>query len=301
MLNRSSIGVVARATTWIRALALVAGLCVPAIGAQAWDETKYPNFGGQWKRPPGIGNQFDQAKPARAAQQVPFTPEYQKIFEENLRDQALGGQGTDPTFTCIPDGMPRAMNVIFPMEIIITPKTTYILIEYLTMQRRIFTDGRDFPEEFPPAFMGYSIGKWVDEDGDGKYDVLEVETRNLKNPRSLDASGAPLHADAKTIVKERIYLDKADPNVLRDDITVIDNAFTRPLVVSKRYVRELRPIMWVEAICPEGNPHVQIEGENYMRAADGKLMPAKKGQRPPDLRHFNVSSQDEATGAAPQR
>jgi hypothetical protein len=146
--------------------------------------------------------------------------------------------------------------------------------------------------------MGYSIGKWVDEDGDGKYDVLEIETRNLKNPRSLDASGAPLHADEKTIVKERIYLDKSDPNVLRNDITVIDNAFTRPLVVNKRYVRELRPIVWVEAICPEGNPHVQIEGENYMRAADGKLMPAKKGQRPPDLRYFSGAVPDEATGAA---
>jgi len=266
--------------------------------AQAWDDSIYPNFGGQWKRPPGIGNQFDQNKPARAAQQVPFTPEYQKIFEENLKDQALGGQGTDPTFTCIPDGMPRAMNVIFPLEIIITPKTTYMLIEYLTMQRRIFTDGRAFPEEFPPAFMGYSIGKWIDEDGDGKYDVLEIETRHLKNPRALDASGAPLHADEKTIVKERIYLDKSDQNVLYDDITVIDNAFTRPLVVKKRYIRELRPIVWVEAICPEGNPHVRIEGENYMRAADGKLMPAKKGQRPPDLRYFYGAVPEAAAGEA---
>jgi hypothetical protein len=279
-------------------VAVTAMVTLLITSAQAWDDTIYPNFGGQWKRPPGIGNQFDQNKPARAAQQVPFTPEYQRIFEDNLKDQALGGQGTDPTFTCIPDGMPRAMNVIFPMEIIITPKTTYILIEYLTMQRRVFTDGRAFPEEFPPAFMGYSIGKWVDEDGDGKYDVLEIETRHLKNPRALDASGAPLHADEKTIVKERIYLDKSDPNVLRNDITVIDNAFTRPLVVNKRYVRELRPLVWVEAICPEGNPHVRIEGENYMRAADGKLMPAKKGQRPPDLRYFQGAVPEEATGAA---
>jgi hypothetical protein len=45
--------------------------------------------------------------------------------------------------------------------------------------------------------------------------------------------------------------------------------------------------VWVEAICPEGNPYVQLEGEIYMRGADGKLMPAKKGQRPPDLVHFN--------------
>ncbi len=270
----------------IYGFAVAALLGAATSGAQAWDETKYPNFGGQWKRPPGIGNQFDQTRPPREGQKVEFTPEYQAIFEANLKDQALGGQGTDPTYQCIPDGMPRAMNVIFPMEIIITPNTTYMLIEYLTMQRRIFTDGRSFPEEFPPSWMGYSIGKWVDEDGDGKYDVLEVETRNLKNPRSFDASGAPLHADGKTIVKERIYLDKADQNVLHDDITVFDNALIRPRVSNKRYIRELRPIVWVEAICSEGNPYVQIEGEIYMRGADGKLMPAKKGQRPPDLRHF---------------
>jgi hypothetical protein len=32
---------------------------------------------------------------------------------------------------------------------------------------------------------------------------------------------------------------------------------------------------------------VKIGGENYMIGADGLLMPAKKGQKPPDLRHFN--------------
>ena len=135
--------------------------------------------------------------------------------------------------------------------------------------------------------MGYSIGKWVDEDGDGKYDVLEIETRNLKNPRAYDASGAPLHADAKTVVKERIYLDKADPVLMHNDITVFDNALIRPRISNKRYIRETRPIVWVEAICPEGNPYVQLEGEVYMRSSDGKLMPAKKGQRPPDLRYFS--------------
>src|SRR5215470_2994384 len=118
---------------WIGAVALAALLTAGTTGARAWDETKYPNFGGQWKRPPGIGNQFDQTKAPREAQKVEFTPEYQKIFEDNLKDQALGGQGTDPTFQCIPDGMPRAMNVIFPMEIIIKPATTYIHIEYLQM------------------------------------------------------------------------------------------------------------------------------------------------------------------------
>ena len=205
---------------------------------------------------------------------------------------ATGGQGLNPTYTCLPDGMPRAMNVIFPMEIVITPKATYMMIEYLSMLRRVYTDGRNWPEDFEPSFMGYSIGKWIDEDGDGRYDVLEIETRGFKGPRVYDASGIPLHADNQTIVKERIYLDKANPNLLRNDITVTDNALTRPWTVHKQYRRnaEPRPI-WIEYICEEGQQLVRIGNENYMYSGDGLLMPTRKGQAPPDLRYFKQNQQ----------
>ena len=190
-------------------IALAAALIAAVTSAQGFDEMKYPDWSGQWRRPPGVGNQWDTSKPPRQAQ-APLTAEYQAIYEANLKDQAAGGQGTDPTYTCIPDGMPRAMNVIFPMEIVIQPNITHIMIEYLSMLRRIYTDGRDWPKNAEPSFMGYSIGRWIDEDGRGRYDVLEVETRNLKGPRSFDASGIPLHADNQTVVKERIYLDKVE-------------------------------------------------------------------------------------------
>jgi hypothetical protein len=76
-----------------------------------------------------------------------------------------------------------------PLEWIVTPETTYILIGAEDHYRRIFTDGRDWPTEIEPTFQGYSIGKWLDEDGDGRYDVLEVETRGpFKGPRALDAT-----------------------------------------------------------------------------------------------------------------
>src|SRR5262244_3117511 len=67
-------------------------------------------------------------------------------------------------------------------------------------------------------------GKWIDEDGDGRYDTLEIETRGFKGPRAIDISGIPLHEDQQTVVKERLYLDKADQNLLRNEITIIDNA-----------------------------------------------------------------------------
>jgi hypothetical protein len=270
----------------IGTITLLVAVIAAATGAQAFDAAKYPDWSGQWRRPPGVGNQWDTSKPARRGQQPPLTPEYQAIYEANLADQAAGGQGTDPTFTCIPDGMPRAMNVIFLMEIVIQPHITHMMIEYLSMLRRVYTDGRDWPENVEPSFMGYSIGQWVDENGDGRYDTLLIETRNLKGPRAFDASGIPLHSDNQTVVKERIYLDKANPEIMHNEVTTIDHALTRPWTVTKNYHRDRNPI-WIEAICAEGNQHVRIGTEIYMISADGHLMPAKKGQAPPDLRYFN--------------
>lgn len=266
------------------ALAVAAALVLPAAGASAFDESKYPDFSGQWRRPPGVGIQWDQTKPLGRGQQAPLTPEYQKVFEESLADQAAGGQGNDPPSRCMPFGLPRIMSVIFPMEILITPKTTHILFDY-ALPRRIYTDGRSFPQEIEPTFYGYSIGKWVDEDGDGRYDVLEIETRGFKGPRSFEATGIPLHEDGETVVKERLLVDKADPDILHDLITVADHALTGPWTVDKRYKRDHNPI-WFQNNCSEDNRHVFIGNEHYVISADDKLMPAKKDQAPPDLTYF---------------
>jgi hypothetical protein len=267
----------------IRAIALAAALCVPMHGLRAQDEAKLPDFSGQWKRPPGVGIQWDQTKPIGRAQQAPLTAEYQAIFEASLNDQAAGGQGNDPRFTCIPNGMPRIMSVIFPMEIVPLPKITYMMFEY-DIPRRIYTDGRGWPTGAEPTFLGYSIGKWID-DASGRPNVLEVETRNMKGPRTYDTSGLPLHRDNQTVVKERIYLDKADNDLLHDEVTTIDHALTQPWTVIKNYRRE-RNVVWVENVCNEYNPHVSIRDEIYYLSAEGYLMPAKKDQEPPDLRFF---------------
>ena len=138
-----------------------------------------------------------------------------------------GGPGNVPSWYCLPQGLPMMMNAYDPMEIVVTPDTTYILISHVNdSYRRIYTDGRSWPEEVEPTFAGYSIGKWLDEDGDGRFDTLEIETRHLKLPRTDDATGFPFHKDGEAVVKEQIYLDKTDHNLLHDDITTIDHALT---------------------------------------------------------------------------
>jgi hypothetical protein len=283
MLDPSTVGAVARAVI----LGIAIGMSADA--AQAFDETKYPDWSGQWHRPRGVGIQWDQSKPLGRGQQAPLTPEYQALFEASLADQAKGGQGEDARFTCIPPGMPRIMTIIWPAEFVILPKITYVNFEN-HMPRRIYTDGRSFPTNEEPAFAGYSIGQWLDTDGDGRYDTLEVETRNLKGPRTFETTGLPLHKDNQSVVKERIALDKGNPDILVNEITTIDNALTRPWTVIKKYRRE-RNFIWFENICAEGNAHVAIGKENYMLSADGLLMPARKNQAPPDLRYFQQSRQ----------
>ena len=271
----------------IGVIALVAGLNIAVTGAFAFDESKYPEWRGQWRRIGGI--QWDPSKPIGRPEQPPLKPQYQAMFEASLADQAAGGQGNDPTFTCLPPGMPRAMTVVFPMEIIIMPDTTYMIIEYDNQVRRIYTDGRDWPKDSEPSFVGYSIGKWIDEDGDGRFDALEVESRGFKGPRSFDASGIPLNEDNQTVIKERIYLDKADNDLLHDEVTTFDNALTRPWAVTKTYRRERDPI-WFDYSCPEGNHHVRIGKENYYISEDGALWPAKRGQSPPEMKYFDQSN-----------
>ena len=268
----------------LAATAVVAALCTTLVGAQAHDESKYPDWEGKWGRDPGPPR-CDPSKPARRGQEPPLKPEYQAIFEASLADQAAGGQGNNHIHRCIPVGMPRQAASGFPIEIFITGKATIILYESsFASPRKIHTDGRDWPKEVTPTFGGYSIGKWLDTDGDGKYDTLEIETRHMKGPRAVDNSGIPLHEDNATMVKERMYLDKANPNILHNENTIIDNAFTRPWTAMKNY-RRLKGEL-AEDNCNENNNHVEINKEIYYLSADGYLMPAKKGQQPPDLRYF---------------
>src|ERR1700730_16125489 len=168
MLDRKLIGAIA-----------LAALAISIGGAQAFEEAVYPNLKGQWNRRiiRGLGGQpsFDQTKPWGFGQEAPLTPEYEAILEASLADQAKGGQGNATGYGWRAHGMPMMMQAFYPQEYVITPETTYILINEVDHGRRIFTDGRDWPKEIEPTYAGYSIGKWIDADGRGRFDVLEIE------------------------------------------------------------------------------------------------------------------------------
>jgi hypothetical protein len=82
MINRLVTGAAALATACLMALS----------SAQAFDDSEYPNLKGQWRRipVPGVRGQisFDQHKDWGKGQGAPLTPEYQAIYEANLKSQA---------------------------------------------------------------------------------------------------------------------------------------------------------------------------------------------------------------------
>src|SRR5215831_6141434 len=125
---------------------------VSSGGAQIANYGKYPNWKGQWTviLAPGVGGQnvkFDPNKPWGPGQQAPLTPEYENVLEKSMADQAAGGLGNYPSAYCMAGGMPRMMST-GRFEYVVTPETTYILVDGdVDHTRRIFTDRRPWPTD----------------------------------------------------------------------------------------------------------------------------------------------------------
>src|SRR5258707_3054254 len=82
----------------IAEIALAAALAMPSL-AQANDESKSPDWSGQWLRNYGGNPRYDPSKPIRK-QEAPLKPEYQVRFEASMRDQDVGGHGLDTAYSC---------------------------------------------------------------------------------------------------------------------------------------------------------------------------------------------------------
>src|SRR5260370_3199623 len=159
------------------AVALATGLLATSAIAQVVDFGKYPDFKGKWDRTGPPNNWRQLAGPP------PLTPEYQKVYDASVADQRAGRPGNWPSTFCLPEGMPAMMNLYNPMEIIVTPETTYILMSHNNdVYRRIYTHRPDWPTHAPRPPRGYSVGKALHEDHHGRYHELGMQTRLLRDP-----------------------------------------------------------------------------------------------------------------------
>jgi len=151
--------------------------------------------------------------------QVPFTPWGAALYKERQEKNSKGR----PSESCLPHGIPDAMLVgAAPFKIVQHPGVVLILYEFQNRFRQIFTDGRGFPEDMMPTWLGYSVGKW---DGD----TFVVDTRGFNDRSWLDDGGHP-HSDALHVTER---FRRRDFGHMQFEITFEDpKAYTKPWTVS---------------------------------------------------------------------
>jgi hypothetical protein len=125
----------------------------------------------------------------------------------------------DPSLRCVSPGLVRVSGWPYPLEIVQNDAQVTILYESFHEVRRIFLDGRGYPEKLPHRAMGYSVGHW--EGG-----TLVVETQML-TAGYVDLAGQPLSENSRVV--ERMSLS-ADGQALRSELTLYDAAnYNRPI------------------------------------------------------------------------
>jgi len=126
---------------------------------------------------------------------------------------------------CMPPGVPRinmtTANAPHPLKIVQTPTLIVLLYETSANStfRQVFLDGRTFPKDPQPTWLGYSIGRW-----DGG--ALVVDTLGFNGLAWVDtAKGHPQTESAH--VTERFT--RRDFGHMDIDITIDDpGAYDKP-------------------------------------------------------------------------
>ena len=165
------------------------------------------------------------------SQVPPLQPEAMDKYRANragltdLNDKGL--DELDPNTYCYPPGGPRSMVMPYPFEIVQRPGVVYVLFEYDSGVRRIYTDGRKHPAEVEPTWMGHSVGTW-------QGDTLVVDTVALRPETWLDPLGTP-HSDALHMVER---FRRSSPTTLEVEFLFDDpKTFTKPWGGKRMYQR----------------------------------------------------------------
>ncbi|MDT8399930.1 MAG: hypothetical protein RQ899_15095 [Pseudomonadales bacterium] len=147
---------------------------------------------------------------------------------------------------CLAPGMPAMMTMPYSLEFLFTPGKIVINQEAHMQVRRIFTDGRPFPEDPDPNFFGYSIGHWEGE-------TLVVETIGTREGQRLGVLGITNGPNLK--ITERIYLDPNNPDLLHLDFSYEDPDVLEAPWHQNHTFRRDRTWDILEYICDENDRH----------------------------------------------
>lgn len=172
-----------------------------------------------------------------------FPPKEAPIRPETAAAMRLAKPPGSP---CLPGSISFINLIPATIKWIQTPEMIVILHEAGFNFRQVYLDGRKFPEDADPLWLGYSVGKW-------EGDALVVDSRGFNNKTALDAMGHP-HSEALHLTERYRRRDFGHLDV---ELTVDDTKmYTRPFTI--KYTQLFQPDTDIlEAVCEENERDVK--------------------------------------------
>jgi hypothetical protein len=155
--------------------------------------------------------------------QIPYTAE----AAAKKKDNGAHWLDRDPEVRCYMPGIPRAMYMPYPFQIIQGTNRIQMVFAFANASRTIHLDKVNPPPN--DTWMGHSVGRW-------EGDTLVVNVSHF-NDRTWFSRAGDFHSDALRL-EERFT--PITPDALRYEVTVADpNVFTRPWKMRMVLYRQL--------------------------------------------------------------
>jgi len=157
--------------------------------------------------------------------EIPYQPWAAQRKKENLEHW----MDRDPEIKCFQPGVPRAMYMPHPFQIIQNQSKIMMIFQFANAERTIHLNKM---ESYPNvAFMGYSVGHW-------EGDTLVVDASNFTDATWFDRAGN-FHSDALHVVERYTPMGH---DVIHYEATIEDpQVFTRSWKISMPLYRRLEP------------------------------------------------------------
>ena len=159
--------------------------------------------------------------------QIPYTPEAAAIKKENGERWI----DRDPELKCYLPGIPRAMYMPYPFQIVQGTNKINMAYAFTSTARTIHLDKVEGPPD--DTYMGHSVGRW-------EGDTLVVDVTNFNGRNWFDRAGN-FHSEVLRLVERFTPLSR---DAIRYEVTIEDpKVFTRPWTISMPLYRRLEPNM----------------------------------------------------------
>jgi hypothetical protein len=224
------------------------------IAAAEATATSPRDFGGVW---------VTRTYVPRLSNNPPYRPEAEARFKAY-------SPASDPGSRCMPAGWPRIISAPYPFEIIQTPMMIIFYHEMGNVFRRVWTDGRQHPEDLDPTWYGHSIGWW-------EGDTLVIDTVGINDKQFLTPAGDVKSEALHTVERWTLAEDR---KTLQFDLTVDDpEVFTAPWTAKRLFHKTTDEVM--EYVCAENNRNHPDDpnGLNYRGATPYRIYDALPSAR----------------------